>query len=103
MKKVLLAACLVGGIASTVSGFTIAVDYTYDTQNFFSTPERKAALEAAAARYSNIITDTLLPIDATYMRGSTDWRVGFTHPGNGNDFQISTARNAATDAIVAAR
>jgi hypothetical protein len=67
---------------------------TYDTNNFFSSPDRRAAMEAAASRFSNIITESLLPVDANYMGGSVDWRIGFTDPGTGASFQISTAPNS---------
>lgn len=85
--------------ASQASAFTVLVDYTFDTNNFFDTPLKRDAMQAAADRFSNIMTSTLLAIDATYMGGSTSWRVGFTHPGTGASFEISTAPNQTADLI----
>jgi hypothetical protein len=91
---------LAGLLWSSASfGFDIVVDYTYDTQNFFNTQERRDALQAAADRYAAIITTPLLEVTASYNGGASDWRVGFTHPGTGASWQISTAPNAGSDAL----
>jgi len=79
---------------------TIVVDYTYDTNNFFNSQAKRSAMQAVADRYSRVITSSLLRIEASYNGGSSDWRIGFTHPGTGADFEISTAPSAGSDALV---
>jgi hypothetical protein len=81
------------------AAINIFVDYTYDTNNFFNTPERRASIEAAARRYSEIITTSLLPV--TLANDGTDPRVAFTHPGTGEYYQISPATSTGNDAVVA--
>jgi hypothetical protein len=44
--------------------FSIKFDYRFDTLGFFKAPERKAALEAAAAQWSAIIGNDFLPVPA---------------------------------------
>jgi hypothetical protein len=75
----------------------IVVDYTYDTNNFFSTQERRNAIQAAANRYSEIITTSLS--DVTLTNDALDPRIGFTHPGLGGTFEVSPAPNVASDAV----
>src|SRR3954451_22628251 len=75
----------------------IVVDYRYDSNNFFNTQQKRDALEAAATRYSDIITTSLSA--ATLADNSTDPRIGFTHPGTGASFQVSSAVSQATDAL----
>lgn len=87
---------LVGG-AKPVAALNIVVDYRYDTSNFFNTQQKRDSLEAAAARYSAIITTSLSA--ATLADNSTDPRIGFTHPGTGANFQVSAAVSQATDAL----
>lgn len=83
--------------AGNVSALTITVDYQYDTNNFFNTQVKRDALEAAADRYSRIITTEL--IATTLVDDSVDQRIGFTHPGTGAGFQISAAASQASDAL----
>ncbi len=78
----------------------ITVDYRYDTNSFFNTQQKRDVLEAAAARYSAIITTSLSA--ATLTDNANDPRIGFTNPSTGADFQVSAANSAATDAIVGA-
>ncbi len=90
-----------------VAAFEIVVDYSYDTQNFFNTQQKRDALEAAAARYSRVIDSELLAVgptvDVVCGDGSVTcpapWRLGFPHPGEGGQFQSSTAANADDDPI----
>ena len=93
---------------SQASAFEIVVDYTYDTNNFFDTAEKRAAIEAAAARYSRIVDSDLLAIGPDYeisCGNGTDqlcpaaWRIGFTHPGTGELYQVSTSASEAADII----
>ncbi len=94
--KVLLIATAIPVNASAIN---IVVDYTYDTNNFFASSESRTALEAAAARFSRIIDSSLLAVGpaGTGTGTSAGWRVGFTHPGTGAGYQLSTAASAATD------
>jgi hypothetical protein len=82
--------------------FNIVIDYSLDTNNFFDTTAKRDALQAAANRYSRIIDSTLTAVGpgGTATGTAADWRIGFTHPGSGTDYQISTAANAATDDLV---
>jgi hypothetical protein len=99
---VLIVAGILLSAANTASAVTILVDYSYDTNNFFNTQAKRDAMQAAADRYSDIITSSLQGFDANYAGGTRDWRVGFPHPGTGASYQISTASSAGTDAIVGA-
>ena len=80
---------------------TIRVDYTYDTQSFFDTATKRAALEAAAARFSNILTNTLTAVGTggTATGTSAGWRIGFDHPGTGASYEISTATSSGSDPL----
>lgn len=92
----LFGAVLALALTDGASGLELVVDYTYDSQNFFSDPIRREAMEAAAARYSRVITSSLLPV-APERNGS--WRINFEHPGTGVPWEISTAADIATDQI----
>jgi hypothetical protein len=77
-------------LAPSVHAFDIVLDYTYDTGGFFSNVTAKAALEAAAADLSAVLTNTLNPVATdvfTGTNGSTtataDWSLYFTNPGTG--------------------
>ena len=95
-QRMLCSVVLLLGLCGPVGAIEIVVDYTYDTQNFFRDPVRREAIEAAAARYSRIITSTLL--ESTPAAGDV-WRIGFEHPGTGEPYQLSTAGNALSDPI----
>jgi len=80
----------------------VTVDYQYDTNNFFDTTttsgqQARAALEAAASRYSEIITTSLGAV--SLVDDSTDARVGFRHPGSGASWDVSSANSSASDAL----
>lgn len=97
----LFALALVWLLSAHAGAIEILVDYTYDTENFFNTQAKRDSIEAAAGRWAAIIDSPLLEIDAGYDGGNSDWRVGFTHPGTGNGFQISTAPSSSpTDDII---
>lgn len=70
-----------------VSALTIKIDYTYDTANFFNTPERKSAIEAVAKFYGDLIQDNLLRIDATQFPQAS-WTAEPAHPATGATIQI---------------
>ena len=73
-------------LASAVSlpALTIKIDYTYDTNGFFDTQEKKDAMEAVAKFYGDLIQDNLLEIDA-----STFIAPGDRNPKSGNSFTAS--------------
>jgi hypothetical protein len=84
-----------------VLAINIVIDYRYDTideDGFFDTQQKKDALQAAANRFSNIITSTLRSASLT-QTGSTDHRIGFTHPTTGADYEVSAASSIASDSL----
>ncbi len=87
--------------ALRVHAINIRVDYTYDTNNFFDTPQKQAAMEAVADRYERIIQTNLVGVSPAGTGTGTPphWRVGFTHPGTGDPFQLSTAPSSALDLV----
>ncbi len=62
------------------------IDYTYDTNNFFSTSERRNALQAAANTLGSILNDTLLGITPG---GGNTWSLNFDHPGNNSTVTLN--------------
>ncbi|MFK7992203.1 MAG: hypothetical protein AB8I08_39655 [Sandaracinaceae bacterium] len=50
--------------AAAPEGLSVVFDYRYDTAGFFSDPSRRAALEAAAAVWSTLLTDDFEDIPA---------------------------------------
>lgn len=87
--------------AAYCQNFNIIIDYSLDTNNFFSTQARRDALQAAADRWSNIITSPLTAVGpgGTGTGTGAGWRIGFEHPGLGGSWEISTAANASSDPI----
>lgn len=82
-------------------GTEVVVDYTYDTNNFFDPGTAngmaaRAAMQAAADRYSRILTS---PLGLAELNDTNDWRIGFTHPGNGMSWEISGASSEANDSL----
>ena len=76
----------------------ITVDYRYDTGNFFNTTQKRATIEAAAARYSAIITTSLSAV--TLSDNTIDPRISFYKPGNPtSSFEVSSAVSRSTDAL----
>ena len=88
----------------TAQDFTVVVDYTYDTNNFFDTQAKRDAMQAAADRYSEIIDSKLDAVGPAGTASGTDpdWRIGFFHPGTGDSFELSTASSQAADSLFAA-
>ena len=74
-------------ITHQVSALTIKIDYTYDTSNFFNTPEKKIAIEMVAKFYGDLIKDNLLRIDPADFPGSS-WTANPTHPATGATLSI---------------
>jgi hypothetical protein len=84
-----------------LKGIVIKVDYRYDIEGFFENPAAKAVIEAAAARWSRIIDQTLLPVnmqDETFVDG----RFQIIHPGTGEDYVLSAAASYSSDFYVQA-
>ncbi len=75
------------GTLLMVKAIEIRIDYTYDTNNFFDTQQKRDALEAVAEFYGSIIQDKLLRIDESDF-GSVDWSAVLTHPGTGNSQSV---------------
>jgi hypothetical protein len=98
---VLIAALILMVGVPAASAINIVVDYTYDTNNFFDTQTKRDAMEAVADRFSRIIISPLAAVtpSGTGTGTSAGWRVGFTHPGTGASYQLSTASSAGTDPI----
>ena len=63
-----------------VLAVAINIDYTFDTQGFFSQQERRDAMEEVAAVVSSRLGDSF---DAIVPSGGNTWSQRFTHPGNG--------------------
>jgi hypothetical protein len=79
-----------------LKGIEIKVDYRYDSEGFFDNPAAKVVIEAAAARWSRIINQTLLPVD---MKDEelVDGRFEIIHPGTGKNHVLSAAASKASD------
>ena len=91
------------GQMRVASAIDITVDYRYDTNDFFDPnttdgQKARAALEAVATRFSEIITTSLGAVNLT--DNLIDARIGFTHPGNGNGWDVSSANSVGSDYIV---
>jgi hypothetical protein len=84
----------------TAKGLTIKVDYRFDTSGFFDTPEAKAAIEAAAARWSRVIDQELLPVNIQ-DDDWTDRRFKLFHPATGKIHEVSAAASKGSDFLVA--
>jgi hypothetical protein len=109
MRRLFLLATLVAGYAEcTALALKIQVDYTYDDNKFFSAEgnpqgavgaeQARAALEAAAARWSAIIDQPLGAV--TVEDDNDDPRISVSHPASGREWQISAAVSARTDSLV---
>jgi hypothetical protein len=78
-------------MAAHLSAIEIQIDYTYDTNDFFhptNHPERRVALEAAAAFFEEMINDSLPVIDNSDFPGST-WTAAFLHPTSGDSTGVT--------------
>lgn len=106
MRASSLYLCLFVVLTMPVRAITIQIQYDYDTNDFFDPgttdgAEARAALSAAADRFSEIITTSLDAVPAGSTSGGfNDWRISFSHPGTGNAFEVSTANDAFSDDIV---
>jgi hypothetical protein len=98
---------LLASTLGTASAVNIAIDYRYDTNNFFTlggpnpdAASARAALESAAARWSRVLDAGNL--NAATINDTNDGRIGFSHPGTGASFQVSGAAGVGSDAIAGA-
>ena len=85
----------------------IQIDYQFDDNNFFdlSTADgiaARASLQAAADRFSAIITSNLDAHVPSMESPPPTWRVGFTHPATGASTDLSVAANATADPLALA-
>jgi hypothetical protein len=89
-------------ISAASADIIVFIDYSQDTNNFFNTQAKKDALQAAANRWAGIIQSSLLAVGPSGTGSGTaaGWRIGFSHPGTGADFQISTAAGPGTDPLI---
>lgn len=96
--KLALTSATAFSLLSPASGIMITVDYRYDTNNFFDTADKRAAMQRAADRWSTVLADGQL--GATSIDNNNDGRIGFSHPGTGANFEVSGASNPGSDSLV---
>lgn len=95
------------GFVPEAAAINITIDYRYDNgaTPFFNTQTKKNALQAAADRWSAIITQSLSAVTLSNDSGlfARDARISITHPTTGvQNYQISAATSPADDAVFAA-
>ena len=69
---------------SILSALDIQIDYTFDTNNFFNTQEKKNAIEAVADFYGGLLQDNLLRIDSSEFSSTSTWVPSLLDPATGN-------------------
>lgn len=84
--------------SQSLSALTIQLDYSLDTNGFFDSQESRNAMQAVADRWGAIITQELSEVATA--DDNQDVRIGFTHPGTGASYQISSAAGQATDRLI---
>lgn len=87
-----LAAGLIGLGSSTAQAITFNIDYSLDSNNFFSNQVRRDIFEAAAGFYETRLGDNLLAIDSS---GSNQFNVDFFRPDTGASQTINGFDEAA--------
>jgi len=80
-------------------GFVIKVDYRFDQKGFFNNPSARAVVEAAAARWSRVVNQTLLPINMQ-DEDFVDGRFEVIHPATGEIYVLSAAECSSSDFYV---
>ncbi len=84
-----------------LQGIIIKVDYRFDREGFFDNPSARAVVEAAAARWSRVVDQTLLPVNMQdEALGSGRFQV--IHPATGETYILSAAKSSASDFYVQA-
>ncbi len=63
----------------------VVFDYTFDTNGFFTAPERRIALEAAGRLFEDAFSDTLSAITPS---GGNTWTLSHNNPQTGADLNI---------------
>ncbi|MEZ6071956.1 MAG: dockerin type I domain-containing protein [Pirellulales bacterium] len=106
-----LASCLLLLTSSPARAVNVVIDYTYDSSHFFGVgnpdgaaagSQAAAALEAAAALFSDALTDSLVgftvpaPYVSQVFNGVVSWELNFTNPATGSYDPIYPA-TLATD------
>ncbi|MCQ8128637.1 matrixin family metalloprotease [Methylomonas rivi] len=84
--KLGLAAGLIGLASSTANAITLNIDYSFDSNNFFSNQVRRDIFEAAAGFYETRLGDNLLAIDSA---GSNQFNAIFDRPDTGAEHTIN--------------
>lgn len=82
-----------------LQGLVIKVDYRFDSEGFFDNPSARAVIEAAAARWSRVVNQELLPVNLQDEVFS-DARFELNHPGTGEDRVFSVAASRDSDFYV---
>lgn len=93
LKNPLVAAILLGMSSQSANALIIDIDYSYDSNNFFSSQTRKDILEAAANYFETRISDSLLPIVST--PGGNSFLASFTDPSTASPVELSNYSEAA--------
>ena len=75
---------------------TIAIDYSFDTNNFFNTQAKKDILQLAASTLGASLNQTLSPIAAG---GSNTWTAQFPNPSTGSTQNIQNL-NVPSNTII---
>jgi len=100
MNKVLRKTVLAGALCLAspyVTAVNIQFDYSFDSNNFFDTAEKRTVLAAAGSFFSDILLDDLTAITST---GSNNFTANFSNPATGASESISGYSVAADTLIV---
>lgn len=82
-----------------VQGVEILVDYRFDDNGFFNDPMARAVVEAAAARWSRVVNQSLLPVNLQ-DEPLFDARFEIIHPATGQRHVLSAAAGPSSDVYV---
>ena len=83
--------------ARTLPTVSFQFDYRYDTNHFFDSSERRAALETAGHLVADQLTDSLSAIQPS---GSNRWSPTITNPGNGSLITLPGTTSVAANTIL---
>ncbi|MEM8866056.1 MAG: matrixin family metalloprotease, partial [Planctomycetota bacterium] len=98
--------CGCGALAPQTAAVNITIDYSFDTNNFFSSQVRRDALQAAADFYSDILEDTLVGgtipsrVTSTVDDGYWEWQLRFTNPSTGAAEIVTSATLAQDEYLI---
>jgi len=79
--------------------FTFQFDYTYDTNNFFSSQTRRDRLVEAASYYTSF-TDNLTSICVPSCGGSNTWTPSFSNPATGLEIDGTTNQAISANTLL---